>query len=102
VRELLTFLYSTPAYWPSLELFGWRETGERLHALTREGKWGEMAGAITDEMLDALVISAPYHRIAEAVRAASGELATHLNFPLPDDPAHDAAASRAIAALKLL
>jgi probable F420-dependent oxidoreductase len=102
VRELLTFLYSTPAYWPSLDLFGWRETGERLHALTREGKWGEMAGAITDEMLDALVISAPYPRIADAVRDACGALATHLTFPLPDDPAHDAAAAEAIAALRAL
>ena len=102
VRELLSFLYSTPAYWPSLELFGWRETGERLHALTREGKWGELAGAISDEMLDALVPSAPYTGIADAVREATGGLATHLNFPLPDDAAHDADAARAIAALRAL
>src|SRR5262249_42485647 len=82
-RELLTFLYSTPAYWPSLELFGWREVGERLHRLTREGKWGEMAGAITDEMLDVLVPHGTYAQIAAALRTWYGGLAPRLNFPPP-------------------
>jgi probable F420-dependent oxidoreductase len=99
-RELLTFLYSTPAYWPSLELFGWRAVGERLHRQTREGKWGEMAGAISDEMLDALVPAAPYAEIASVVREAYGGLATRVNFPLPADPADDALAARAIAELR--
>jgi len=40
-RELLGFLYSTPAYWPALEIFGCREVGEKLHSMTREGKWAE-------------------------------------------------------------
>src|SRR5262245_22301821 len=88
-RELLTFLYSTPAYWPTLELFGWRAIGERLHQLTREGKWGEMAGAISDEMLDALVPAAPYGEIAAVVREAYGGLAARINFPLPADRADD-------------
>lgn len=100
IRELLTFLYSTPAYWPTLELHGWRDVGERLHQQTREGKWSEMAGAITDEMLDALVPSAPYDEIAAVVREQYAGLATRLNFPVPEDPAHDAAAARAIAALR--
>ena len=100
VRELLTFLYSTPAYWPSLDLFGWREVGERLHRLTREGRWAEMAGAVGDEMLDALVPSGSYREIAGIVRAGYGGLATHVTFPVPEDPADDAAASRAIALLR--
>lgn len=28
-RNMLGFLYSTPAYWPSLELFGWQDRGGR-------------------------------------------------------------------------
>ncbi len=99
-RELLTFLYSTPSYWPSLELFGWREVGERLHRLTREGKWGELAGAIPDELLDALVPQAPYTEIARVLRSWYGDLATRINFPLPADPADDALAARAIAELR--
>ena len=39
MRGLLGFLYSTPAYWPSLEMFGWQDRGERLQAMTRAGEW---------------------------------------------------------------
>jgi probable F420-dependent oxidoreductase len=100
VRELLTFLYSTPAYWPTLELFGWREVGERLHALTREGRWAEMRGAVTDAMLDALVPQGAYTEIADVLTGWYGGLADSLTFPLPADPKHDAQVARAIAALK--
>jgi len=100
VRELLTFLYSTPAYWPTLELYGWREIGEKLHGLTREGRWADMKGAITDAMLDALVPQGSYDDIARVLRAWYGGLATSLTFPLPDDPTHDAQVARAIAALR--
>jgi probable F420-dependent oxidoreductase len=100
VRELLTFLYSTPAYWPSLELYGWKEVGERLHALTREGRWNDMAGAIDDTMLDTLAPQGRYDEIAAVLHAAYGELATRINFPLPDDPRQDEAAAGAIAALR--
>jgi probable F420-dependent oxidoreductase len=102
VRELLTFLYSTPAYWPSLDLFGWREIGERLHRLTREGRWGELSGALDDELLDALAPQAGYAEIAQLLGAQYGGLATRINFPVPDDPQHDAAAAAAIAALREL
>jgi alkanesulfonate monooxygenase SsuD/methylene tetrahydromethanopterin reductase-like flavin-dependent oxidoreductase (luciferase family) len=100
VREMLTFLYSTPAYWPSLELFGWKEVGERLHRLTREGRWDEMRGAIDDTMLDALAPQGRYEEIADVLKGAYGGLATRINFPVPPDPGRDADAARAIAALR--
>ncbi len=99
-RELLTFLFSTPAYWPSLDLFGWREVGERLHRLSREGKWAEMAGAVSDEMLDALVPGGAYDGIPDTLHAWYGDVTARITFPVPDDPADDAAAARAIAALQ--
>lgn len=99
-RSLLAFLYSTPAYWPSLGLFGWRETGERLHRLSREGRWSEMAGVLDDDMLATLLPQGRYDAIAQRLIADYAGLATRLNFPVPDDPAHDAAAARAIAALR--
>ena len=100
IRELLTFLYSTPTYWPTLDLFGGRDVGERLHALTREGRWSEMTGAVSDAMLDALVPRAPYGEIAPVLKDWYGGLATRLTFPVPADPADDAAAARAIEALR--
>ena len=100
VRELLAFLYSTPAYWPSLELFGWQPVGERLHRLSREGNWGEMRGAIDDTMLERLAPQGRYAEIADVLRQAYGGLAARINFPVPEDPARDREAARAIAALQ--
>ena len=99
-RGHLGFLYSTPAYWRSLELFGWGEVGKRLHALSREGKWAEMTAAIDDAMLDAFVPSGDYRAIADAVRNEYGGLAQRVNFPVPEDPVDDALAAEAIAALR--
>ncbi len=96
----MTFLYSTPQYWPSLELHGWGELGRRLHQLTREGRWEEMRGAITDEMLDQLVPSGPYHDIAGILTDWYGELASSITFPMPDDPQYDAQARAVIQALR--
>jgi probable F420-dependent oxidoreductase len=99
-REMLTFLYSTPAYFPSLELFGWRERGERLHALTREGRWDDMKGIVDDEMLDTLLPCAPYSEIADLLKEWYGELAPRITFPMPEDPSDDAEVATVIAALK--
>ncbi|MCZ6713902.1 MAG: TIGR03617 family F420-dependent LLM class oxidoreductase [Deltaproteobacteria bacterium] len=100
IREYLTFLYSTPQYWSSLELYGWAELGRRLHQLAREGRWEEMGGAITDEMLDQLVPSGPYEEIAEILSDWYGGLASSITFPMPDDPKYDPQASAVIRALR--
>lgn len=99
-RELLGFLYSTPAYWPSLELFSWSARGQKLHELSRAGKWNEMKAVVDDEMLDTFVPMATYPEIAELLRDWYAGLATQISFPVPADPKHDAAAAAAIAALR--
>lgn len=99
-RQLLTFLYSTPSYRPSLALFGWEERGEMLHELSRAGRWAEMAGVVDDEMLDTFSPSARYDEIADVLRDAYADLTDWITFPVPDDPAHDGAAAEVIAALR--
>lgn len=99
-RQLLGFLYSTPAYWPSLELFGWQDKGQQLLDMTRSGAWQDMPKVVTDEMLEKFVPRGTYDEIADVYRARYAGLSTRVTFPMPADPAHDAAASIAIAALK--
>lgn len=99
-RELLGFLYSTPAYWPALEIFGRREIGERLHAMTREGKWAEMPRLIDDELLEEIIPSGTYDEIADILIARNRGLATQITFPMPDDPAEDGRTAEVIAALR--
>lgn len=88
-RGLLSFLYSTPAYWPSLELLGCGDCGPRLRQLSREGRWDEMREMISDPMLDELLPTAPYVEIADLLRDRYADLATMITFPLPEDPALD-------------
>lgn len=99
-RQLLGFLYSTPAYWPSLELFGWQEKGQQLLDMTRDGAWQDMPAIVTDEMLEKFVPRGTYEQIAAVYRERFAGLSSRVTFPMPADPAQDADAARAIAALK--
>lgn len=99
-RQLLGFLYSTPAYWPSLALFGWQDRGHQLQALTREGRWRELASVVTDSMLEQFVPRGSYREIAGVIRERYAGLASSVTFPMPEDPADDALAAKAIAGLR--
>ena len=99
-RDLLAFLFSTPAYWPSLELYGWREIGEQLQQLTREKRWPEMAAAIPEAMLDEFVVCGPYATVAKSITERFGGLVDRLTFPVADDVRHDAEIAAAVSRLR--
>lgn len=101
-RKMLGFLYSTPAYWPSLELFGWQHKGEELLRMTRENRWDQMSAVIDDQMLDTFVPSATYATIPTVLRDWYGGLSGTITFMMPDDPAQDATAAEAIHALRTM
>ncbi|MBP8925241.1 MAG: LLM class flavin-dependent oxidoreductase [Pseudomonadales bacterium] len=90
-RELLAISLSTPQYWPTLELFGWRETGERLRQLVRENRWDLLSSQIHDEMLDVLVPTARWEELARVLRERFDGLASGICLPLPLDAADDEA-----------
>jgi probable F420-dependent oxidoreductase len=100
VRRLLAFLYATPAYWPSLELFGWHERGQRLHELSGRGAWDRMADVVDDTMLDAFAPTGRYDEIADVLVGWYGGLTRWITFPMPDDPARDPEVARVIARLR--
>ena len=99
-RRSLAFLFSTPAYWPSLDLFGWNDRGAALHALTREGRWDELPQIVDDTLLDTFVPSGTYEELPEILHNSWSGLADSLVFPLPDDSADDADVARAVAAIQ--
>ena len=59
-RAVLAFLYSTPAYRRTLDIFGWSTIGEDLRRLTREGRWSELSDLLDDDHLGTLVPSGTY------------------------------------------
>lgn len=95
-RNLLGFLYSTPAYWPSLELFGWQDKGQKLLDMTRAGNWQGMADIVTDDMLERFVPRGSFDDIAGIFRERYAGLARRITFPMPDDPSDDFRAAAAI------
>lgn len=99
-RGLLGFLFSTPAYWPSLELFGWQDRGRQLLEMTRTGNWRDMPGVITDDILEKFVPRGSYEEITQVYRERYAGLAGRITFPIPEDPADDPLAARAIAHLR--
>ena len=101
-RGMLAFLFSTPAYWPSLELFGWKNVGEQLLQMTREGRWKEMPAALPDTLLDEFLVSARYDQLPEILLARFGGLVDRITLTVPENPAHDQATAAAIAATRAL
>jgi len=100
IRELLAFLYSTPAYWRCLGTFGWDDVGRQLHERSRAGRWPEMSALVTDEMLDALVPCGPYAEIGESLHRWYDGVADVVTFPVPDSPADDDAVRSVLAGLR--
>lgn len=56
-RAQIAFYGSTPAYKVMLDHHGWGDLQPVLNRMTKEGRWGEMIGLITDEMLDVIGVS---------------------------------------------
>ena len=99
-RGLLALLLSTPSYWPSLELFGWAERGERLRQLVRERRMAELPSVLDEAMLDAFVPSAPWPELAGVLRDEYAGVADAIALALPRDPGDDAALGRVVAELR--
>jgi hypothetical protein len=69
-----------------MELHGWKQIGDQLNALSRQGNWFEMANLITDEMLDAFAVVAPHDQLAHKVRERYAGLLDRVGYYFPFEP----------------
>jgi len=99
-RRLLAFLYSTPAYERTLELFGWAELAGRLRALIREQRWSDLSTLVTDEVLSTLIPQATYDRLPSVVDEWFGGLADGVLIAPPPEDTHDAVLRATILAVR--
>jgi probable F420-dependent oxidoreductase len=99
-RRLLAFLYSTPAYAPTLELYGWDDLGPRLRALIRRDHWDDLAGVLSDEVLDTLVPSGTFDQLPGILRERFTGLGGGIVLSPPADAGDDQAFRAVIAALQ--
>jgi len=99
-RHLLAFLYSTPAYRTTLELYGWGKLGGQLRALIREDRWDDLAAILSDEILDTLVPSGTFEELPDLLVARFAALGQGIIVSPPTDAHDDAAFTEVIAALR--
>jgi probable F420-dependent oxidoreductase len=99
-RRLLAFLYSTPAYAPTLELYGWTELGPRLRQLVRRDRWDELASVLSDEVLDTLVPCGTFDELPALLRDRFAGLGQGVVLSPPADDGDDGRFRAVIAALR--
>ena len=99
-RRLLAFLYSTPAYAPTLELYGWGEVGPRLRELIRHDRWDDLAGVLSDEVLDTLVPTGTFDELPGLLSERFGGLGQAITLSPPPDDRDDEAFRQVVASLQ--
>jgi len=67
VRQQIAFYASTPSYRVVLDVHGWGDVGSRLSALAARRRWEEMPALVTDDMLEAYAIEAPWEARPQAL-----------------------------------
>jgi probable F420-dependent oxidoreductase len=86
VRAQIAFYASTPSYRPVMELHGWGDAAMQLSALAARGRWAEMPGLISDEILGECAVSAPIGDLSAALIDRYQGLVDRLALYLPFKP----------------
>ncbi|MGI5218680.1 TIGR03617 family F420-dependent LLM class oxidoreductase [Nocardia sp. CA-290969] len=68
-RMLLAFYGSTPAYRPVLDAHGWGDLQPELNAMSKQGRWREMATLIDDDILHTIAACGTPAEVAAHIRA---------------------------------
>jgi probable F420-dependent oxidoreductase len=84
-REQMAFYASTRSYRKVMELHGWGEVSDRLHALSVKGEWGKMASEVSDEMLREMVLEGTWEGVGRAIEERYGSLVDRVRLYLPFD-----------------
>jgi len=98
LKQHISFYASTRTYHAVLEHHGWEDVGQELHRLSREGKWTEMPGCISDEMLEEWAIVATYDELIPKLIERSRGLYTTIQLGIPTGLMKDADRVRAMIA----
>jgi probable F420-dependent oxidoreductase len=71
-RYRIAFYGSTRSYHGVLRTHGWEELGMKLHHMSKQGKWSEMAAEVPDEVVRAFAAVGTYDELAGAIQERFG------------------------------
>jgi probable F420-dependent oxidoreductase len=83
VRQRVAFYGSTRSYLPILALHGLEELGLKLHKMSLDARWNEMAAEVPDEVVRIFAACGTYDEITRAVDARFGGLADSIGIDFP-------------------
>ncbi len=97
-KRRVSFYASTRTYHTVFKVHGWNELGDRLHEMSLEGRWQEMAQLVPDEMAEEFAVSGLLDEIAPKLKERWAGLASTLSFPtdFPLDTPEDQKRARGI------
>jgi probable F420-dependent oxidoreductase len=80
VRTRVAFYGSTPAYYPVFAAHGLEDLGLKLNAMVRQGKWGELAKEVPDDVAHLFAAVGRHDQIVGAIEARFGGLVDSLTL----------------------
>ena len=80
VRQRVAFYGSTPAYYPVLATHRLEDLGLKLNALVRQGKWGELADQVPDDVVRLFAAVGRHDQIVAAIQERFGGLVDALTL----------------------
>jgi probable F420-dependent oxidoreductase len=87
VRYRVAFYGSTRSYLPILELHGLADLGLKLHEMSVQGRWKEMAAQVSDDVVRIFAACGTYGEIVGAVEQRFGGAADTIELTFPPDVA---------------
>jgi probable F420-dependent oxidoreductase len=85
MRQQIAFYASTRSYRKVMELHGWGDVCDRLHALSAKGEWGRMPSEVTDDILSEFVVEGSWEDMGAVLRKRYGPLVDRVRLYLPFD-----------------
>ncbi len=102
-RRQISFYASTRSYSNVMKIHGWADEAAQLHRLSIEGKWDDMVGLITDDMMEEFCVIGTWDELPAKMREKYAGINTQVNFSAePKNPDDEAQIKEVIASLKTI
>ncbi|MEM7097627.1 MAG: TIGR03617 family F420-dependent LLM class oxidoreductase [Pseudomonadota bacterium] len=82
IRYRIGYYASTPAYKGVLDVHGWGAMQPVLNRMTKEGKWNELAGEVSDEVLDTFAAVGEPIAAAQILKDRFGEIVDRVTLDI--------------------
>lgn len=89
IRYRVAFYGSTRSYHPVFAVHGWEDLGLKLHAMSKQGRWNEMAAEVPDDVLHTFAAIATHDDLKKAVSERFGGIVDSIALDFDADTGID-------------